>query len=148
MLHYSLNPIDANLRPSSLLAVLLGGAALCACLIVMLMPLPWWLSLGFCLLAVVCTWRALLRDILLQRSDSITALALSVKGELRCMMRAGEWHEARVLGTTTVTPWLTVVNLKLPCCRFPRCGSGGPTWPWSPSPSGTSWSRPSRSGSR
>jgi toxin CptA len=118
MAHYSLKPIHADLRPSRWLAGLLGGVCLGACLVLAMMPLPAWLVLPACLLSLLATLHVLARDALLRLPASIDALEVTVKSELRCKLRSGEWHMATALGSSTVTPWLTVLNLKLPGHRF------------------------------
>ncbi|HQR60268.1 MAG TPA: hypothetical protein PLH03_02765 [Methylophilaceae bacterium] len=118
--HYSLKPSHVGLRPSRLLAGLLGGVSLGACLVLVAMPLPPWLVLAFCLANVGATLHAMARDALLWLPTTIVALEVTAKSELRCMTRAGEWHMATVLGSSTVMPWLTVLNLKVPGHRFAR----------------------------
>jgi len=120
MTHYSLKPLHVDLRLSRLLAALLGGVGLGACLVLALMPLPLWLVLPFCLAGVLATLHVMACDVLLRLPASIIALEVTAKGELRCATRAGEWHAATVLGSSTVTPWLTVLNLKLEDRRFAR----------------------------
>lgn len=112
--------IHAALRPSRMLAVLLGTAGLGACLLVAMLPLPLWGKLVFGAVAMSCTFYHISRDALLRMPKAITALEVSSEGAMRCMARDGTWTNVVVLGDSFVTPWLTVLNLRLPERRFAR----------------------------
>ena len=60
------------------------------------------------------------RDALLRLPGSVVALEVTSQGHLRCQCRSGEWLDAAVCGNSFVTPWLTVLNLRLPGKRCAR----------------------------
>ncbi len=118
--HYNVKPLHVSLRPSRLLAMLLGFATVGSIFLVMLLPLPLWLRLPLALMTICATLYPILRDALLRLPRSIMALEVSVSSQLRCMVRSGDWHEVQVLGSSYVTPWLTVLNLKVEGSRLVR----------------------------
>lgn len=120
MTHYSLKPVRLSLRPSLPLAVLLGAVTLGATAVVVWMPIPAWLALAVCLVIVPTAFHAIRRDALLRPPAAITVLEVTSSGELRCQVGTGDWLSARILDSSTVMPWLTVLNLKLPG-RFLAC---------------------------
>lgn len=118
MQHYSVKPLHVVLRPSRLLALSLGGACVSAAVLISLLPLPLWAQ-GLCLLVVICaTAYHFSRHVWLRLPQSITALEVGGKGEFRCFTRASAWCDAVVLGSSFVTPQLTVLNLRLPHRRL------------------------------
>lgn len=112
--------IHATLRPSRWLAVLLGAAGVIACVLVAMLPILLWGKLVFGAVAMLCTFYHISRHALLRMPGAITALEVSSEGAMRCMTRDGDWTNADVLGDSFVTPWLTVLNLRLPERRFAR----------------------------
>jgi toxin CptA len=52
------------------------------------------------------------RDAALHARQSIVALELRESGALACQMRGGEWVECELLGSSYVSPSMTVVNLR------------------------------------
>ncbi len=120
MHHYSVKPLHVSLRASRLLALLLGGACVSFVVMVWLLPLPVW-GKGLCILAMIyAAVYALNNYAWLRASQSITALEVGSKGEFRCFARAHDWRDAEVKGSSFVTPWLTVLNLRLPGRRLAR----------------------------
>lgn len=103
-----------------MLAALLGAAGMGACGLAAMLPIPLWGKTVFGAVVLFCTFYHIARDALLRMPWSITALEVSSKGSLRYLPRAGDWIEAEVLGDSFVTPWLTVLNLRLPERRFAR----------------------------
>jgi toxin CptA len=119
-MNYSLKPIYVDLRASRTLASLLGVGCLGACAPVVILPLPVWLAWLVILTAVLATTHALALYALLLRPSSVVRIEVTVTGEMRCMMRSGEMVAATVLGSSTVMPWLTLLNLQLPGRRLAR----------------------------
>lgn len=115
-----MKPIHADLRPSRMLAVLLGAAGVGACALVAILPVPLWGKLVVGVVVMLCTFYHIARDALLRMPWSITALEVSSKDGLRCLPRAGDWTDIEVRGDSFVTPWLTVLNLRLSERRFAR----------------------------
>ena len=120
MKHYNLKPIRLVLRPSRRLAWVLALAGTGACGLVLLMPLPWWSKLLWCAIALPATCFHVLRDGLLRLANSITVIEVDVHGRLHCQTRNGAWVDAEVLDDSYVTPWLTVLRLRLPQRRWAK----------------------------
>lgn len=118
--HYSLKPIAVALRPSRLLTLVLGAVGLGAMALVWTMPLPVALQALLMLAIVASAGDAVWRYAWLRAPQSIQQLEVNHKGALRCLMPAHDWQAAQVLGSSTVTPWLTVLNLRLEGRRFAR----------------------------
>lgn len=95
------------------MVIVLVLATLFACLCVCSLPVSWWLKSIVCITLGLLGWKQVLRHALLHASNSIVALAVNVKSELSCQYLSGDWLTAELLPTTTVTPRLTVLNLKL-----------------------------------
>lgn len=118
MHHYSVKPLHVAVRPSRQLALLLGVACVSVAGLILLLPLPLW-AMGWCLLLVFCAAAYhYQRHVWLRMPQAITALEVGSNGELRCLARAHDWCDAAVLGSSFVSPWLTVLNLRLPGRRL------------------------------
>lgn len=118
MQHYSVKPHHVALRPSRLLALLLGGAGMSVAVLTALLPLPVW-GKGFCILVVISAAAySFNKYAWLRMPQSITALEVGSRGKFRCFAGAHDWRDAEVLGSSFVTPWLTVLNLRLPGKRL------------------------------
>jgi toxin CptA len=87
---------------------------------VVILPVPIWLAGLLILTAMLATLHALALHALLLRPSSIVRIEVTASGEMRCMLRSGEMFAATVLSSSTVMPWLTVLNLKLPGKRLAR----------------------------
>jgi toxin CptA len=53
------------------------------------------------------------RDAALHAQRSIVALELGEQGEIACQTRTGAWLHCELLGSSYVSPGMTVVNLRL-----------------------------------
>lgn len=100
-------------RPSRQLAVILAaihGAAGATTL-----PLDVPLELKFALAAAISAnlFHALWRYALLRSRSALVALELRDGSQLNVQTRDGAWPHARILGTSYVSPLLTVLNLKI-----------------------------------
>ena len=118
--HYSVKPLAVSLRPSRLLALLLGGACLGAVALLLLLPLPGWGKALATAAMLGGGWHALRRHAWLRAAQSIRGIEVNVRGELRCRTPAQDWQPAQVLGSSTVTPWLVVLNLRFEGRRLAR----------------------------
>jgi toxin CptA len=105
------------LRPSRILLAALAAAHLGALAVVLAMPLEAWLKSGLVLVAAASMGHALLHFGMLHGPNAVVALKLSGAG-LEAETRAGAWFPATVLGSSFVSPWLTVLHLKLEGRRF------------------------------
>ena len=63
---------------------------------------------------------ALWRYGLLRSRRALVALELSDASQANVQTRDGAWHHARILGTSYVSPLLTVLNLKIDGCLLAR----------------------------
>jgi toxin CptA len=108
------------LRPSPLLFVLLAGMHGFAAAILLVLPIPLWFKMAAVaiLLAsfVFYAWRDALRSV----SHAIRAVRLSP--ECACSVQSGqaEWAEAKLLDSSFVAPYLTVLNLRIAGNRLAR----------------------------
>jgi toxin CptA len=77
-----------------------------------LAPLPQWLIALLAPVFLGSAWHTLRRDCF--RSLPYSLIALRLDADCRCefQTRAGAWHEAALLGSSFVAPYLTVLNLK------------------------------------
>lgn len=112
--------IHVGLRPSRLLAAVLGLAGAGACVVLAILPFPWWSKAAMGAFLLLCTVYHIARSALLRLPGAIVALEVSAKNGLSCLPRGGEWLQAEVLGDSYVTPWLSVLVLQLPGKRFAR----------------------------
>ena len=117
---YSDMALRVHLRPSHSLAwALVVAHAASACVLI---PLD--LATGFKIALVVLIAFALAhslwRTVLLRDPRSVVGIRLLEGDRIDVQTSDGEWHEARLLGTTYVTPLLTVLNLRLVGRRFAR----------------------------
>jgi hypothetical protein len=72
-------------------------------------------------IAIAASFVHALRGHALRTSDdAIIAIELRADGAAAVKIGKAGWHDARILGTTYVTPLLTVLNLKLDGYRIPR----------------------------
>ncbi|OIQ81376.1 hypothetical protein GALL_368600 [mine drainage metagenome] len=113
MHHYSVKPIHLALRTSQRLALLLGIVCVSVMLLIALLPLPPWAAILGALALLCSTGYECSRHAWLRTPQAITALEVDARGELRCFSRAHDWCAAEVLGSSFVTPKLTVLNLRL-----------------------------------
>jgi toxin CptA len=77
------------------------------------LDLPLWAKLGLALLIAASLAHALYRHAFLASRESCTALEVREADQAAVHTRARGWQDARILGTTYVSPVLTVVNLRL-----------------------------------
>jgi toxin CptA len=104
-------PLSIALHPSRHLAAVLAAAHLAAVAAFATLGLPLWAVTGICAALAVNGWRAA-RMALLRESESIIALEARGENGLPYRTRAGVWQESRLLPTSYVSPWLTVLNLE------------------------------------
>ena len=120
MNHYSVKPLHIALRRSRLLAWLLGAVCIASVALLALLPLLVWGRIVAALGLILATTHAYKLHVDRVLSYSITALELGSNGDFRCYTPAHDWRDAEVLGSTFVTPWLTVLNLRSPEQRLAR----------------------------
>lgn len=119
MAHYSPKPLAVDLRPSRLLAAMLGAAGLAALALLLWLPLAGGMQAAAAVVLCAAVAYAIVHDAWRRLPWSVTALQLTADGSLRCLTRDGRWRDARVLGSSCVTASLTVLNLRLSGRRLP-----------------------------
>ena len=101
-----------NLRPSRILVAILVFAHAAAIAMVVLAGLPLWLAL----LAIMALAASLVYDVrqtaMLRAPDAVSAFEITADDKFSIQTRRGEWLECELLGSTYVTYFLTILNLK------------------------------------
>ncbi len=104
--------LKTNLRPSSILAAILVLAHGVAIAMVALAGMPLWLDL----IAFAALVANLVFDVrqtaLLRAPNAVIALEITSDDRFSIQTRRGEWVECEVRGSTYVTSFLTILNLK------------------------------------
>lgn len=77
-----------------------------------LAPLPHWLVVLLMAVLLGSAWHTLRRDGFRTLQHSLIALRLDADCRCEFQTRTGAWHEATLLGSSFVAPYLTVLNLK------------------------------------
>lgn len=112
--------LKVSLNGSRWLVGILSAAHAAAAASIVVADLPTWVK-GVLLLLVAASWAVALHGPALRRGGkAIVALELAEDGRLSFQTRAGEWHEATLLESSFVAPYLTVLNLQLDGQRFLR----------------------------
>jgi toxin CptA len=104
--------LKISIKPSRRLALLLCLAHAAAAAAVLVIDLPLWLSIVLLLIigtscGVYLPGRALLRG-----GGAIVGLEINDDGALSYQMRGGEWREGMLLGSSFVSPYLTILNIR------------------------------------
>ncbi|MCB5187921.1 hypothetical protein LG200_07865 [Methylobacillus caricis] len=111
--YYSVKPLTLILRPSRILAFGFAIAGVVTGITALLIPMMWWLK-GILLLAVA--WQVMRHarhQALRAHPESCIRLELDSKGDLYVLKRSGKREKAQVLGSSFVSSYLTMLNLKL-----------------------------------
>jgi len=102
-----------ELKPTRVLAWLLGAAHLGALLLLATLPVAWWAIAVAAVLLVLSAALTISRHALRRGDHAITALEFTDRERLRVRTGAGVWHDGRLLGTSTVGAALAVLNIRL-----------------------------------
>ena len=108
------------LRPSLKLTYLLSGVSFAACLTLLFLTLVTLLKVALVLLVLLLSIYRLLRDALLVLPHSCQCLVLNSKDEIILVQKNGKEFLCRVLPDSLVFSNLTVLQLKLNDCFWPR----------------------------
>ena len=108
------------LRPSRYLTIVRSVAHVAAAALVLALHLPAAVMMVLCALVVASFAHALLRHALLLTPHAIVAGRLAGSAEATLERRDGRAIEADILGTTYVTPLLTVLNVRERSARAVR----------------------------
>lgn len=115
----SVHPNPVILQPSYRLAAILLAAHAAAAGLLMMLPLPSWLTLGAALLLLGSVMHAVHRHALLRGRQAVTTLTFSDRETLRVSLRDGSSRTGRVLGSSTAGSTLTILNLAFEGRRLP-----------------------------
>ena len=100
------------IAPSVLIAFAVSAVHVPAAVLLWLLPLPVMLQAGMTLACAVSLIFFMARDAALHAPGSIIALELRESGAVACQTRNGEWVDCELLGSSFVSPHMTVVNLR------------------------------------
>jgi toxin CptA len=101
-----------TIRSSTLLALGLCAAHFGAAAAIWLAAVPLWVKMGLSLgIAASLPW-PLASQAALRAAEAIVALEITERGRLSFLTRGGKWRACELLGSTYVSPWLTILNLK------------------------------------
>ena len=103
-----------ELRPSRCLAALMIAAHAAAAPTLLPIEVPVWIKVALAGAIAASLAHSLWRYALLRGPRAITAIELEADGIVAVLTIGDVVHRARVLGTTYVSPMLTVLNLRLP----------------------------------
>jgi toxin CptA len=109
-----------SLAPSRRLAWLLGVSHAGAIVLSWVIPLKWWLSLALSLAALASLRDSLRYHALRSAPGALIGLELRTDGSAAVQDHLGRWSEARLLGSSFVSPALTILNLAVPGVRLHR----------------------------
>ncbi|MEO8442027.1 MAG: protein YgfX [Betaproteobacteria bacterium] len=108
------------LKPSRLLAAIVLLAHAAAIAVVLIVELPQWLKVvAIALLFAQCV-AVVRRQAFLMGATAATAIEITSDHRINVETRAAGWCEYEVLGSTYVTPYLTVLNLRQSDTRVAR----------------------------
>jgi toxin CptA len=114
-------PAPVKLRiaigPSRTLAAVLGIAHIAALVVTVVVALATWVKLLIAMALVTSGTRSILRLALQRGSSAIVELEVEAGGRISCRTRDGPWREGQILSSSFVSPWLTVLNLRVAAVR-------------------------------
>ena len=112
--------VRVALVPSRILAAVLIMAHLVALAVVVVVTLPLWVKLlAGAAIAASCAG-SICHTAFLRTARAIVELEAGEGGRVSYRGGNGIWCEARLLGSSFVTPWLTVLNLRPEGARLAR----------------------------
>lgn len=97
---------------SVLIAIAVCAVHLSAAGVLWLLPLPVLGKVVMTFFVAISLIYFMARDAALHAVNSIVTLELHEDGRIACQMRRGEWLDCELLGSTFVSPHMTVVNLR------------------------------------
>lgn len=101
-----------QVAPSVLIAIAVSLVHLAAAGVLWLVPIPVLGKAVFAFAIAISLVFFMARDAALHAAHSIVVLELGEGGEIACQTRRGEWLECELLGSSYVSPQMTVVNLR------------------------------------
>lgn len=101
-----------QVKPSVLIAIAVSLVHLAAVGVLWLVPIPILGSMILTFVIAISLIFFMARDAALHAANSIVGLELGESGEIACQTRRGEWLDCELLGSSYVSPQITVVNLR------------------------------------
>jgi toxin CptA len=102
-----------SVRPSVLIAIAVSIVHVAAAAVLWVVPVPAVFKAAVTLAIAVSLIYFMARDAALHAARSVVALELRDDGEIACQTRDGSWLGCELLGSSCVTPGMTVINLRL-----------------------------------
>lgn len=104
--------LTIKVGPSRDLAGLIAGMHILAAVIFWLVPVPLWLAASLMPAFIGSAMYTLRRDGFRTLCHSLISLRLDADCRCAFQTRSGAWHDAALLGSSFVSPYLTVLNLQ------------------------------------
>ncbi|HEU0290601.1 MAG TPA: protein YgfX [Burkholderiales bacterium] len=101
-----------KVAPSVLIAIAISVVHLAAAAVLWLVPIPILGKAVFTFVIAVSLIYFMARDAALHAAHSIVTLELGEDGEVACQTRGGEWLDCELLGSSYVSPHMTIVNIR------------------------------------
>lgn len=109
----AMHNIQLSIKPSMTLCLLLGGMSLMALVCIAVLPYPWpWKTVG-CFLLVLASTQAIFQHGLRRLKHAIVALHINPDNTVQLVRKDGQVFEVRVMPSTVVTPFLSVLHCRL-----------------------------------
>lgn len=115
-----MNTLTITAGPSRRLVALTAGMHTLAAAMFWLVPVPLWLAASLMPVFIGSAVYTLRRDGFRTLRHSLIALRLDADCRCSFQTRVGEWHDAALLGSSFVSPYLTVLNLRPTSGRWAR----------------------------
>ena len=115
-----LGTLKIRLLPSRLLAAILVLAHAAAIAVVLIVELPQWIMVVAIALLIAQCAVVVRRQAFLTGANAATAIEITSDHRLNVETRSEGWCEYAVLGSSYVTPYLTVLNLRKSGTRVAR----------------------------
>lgn len=106
-----MKPLQVDFKPSKRFAGLFAIATIAACIVLATMPIVWQIKAIVGLLIIACAHYAILHHGLKCLPDSVISVRVDIKNELYVLHKNGREKHVKVAANTTVTPYLTVLNI-------------------------------------
>ncbi len=118
-----MHSIQLSIKPSMTLCLLFGGMSLMALVCIAVLPYPWpWKTVG-CFLLVLASTQAIFQHGLRRLKHAIVALHINPDNTVQLVRKDGQVCEVRVMPSTVVTPFLSVLH-----CRLQAAPWFDPVW--------------------
>jgi toxin CptA len=101
-----------SVRPSVLIAIAVSLVHVAATTVMWIVPIPVVGKAAVTLAIAVSLIYFMARDAALHAARSIVALELREDGEIACQTRNGAWLDCELLGSSYVSPAMTIINLR------------------------------------